>query len=357
MTELMQASNQWATRPDDERFTSLVAMLAHFEDVKKRSRSLVMPTNALTVIAPDNDRIQIAGPNGRGCEFTNHSFGQLCTLVGAPAEYMRKLPTALVRDNLNHGLQVARSEKDLGILLTANGNVQARAFTGPNYGRIWNSDILGHMVQRFGDGVTGDWKVPGEFGVALREVTKENTTLFAGDRDMFVFLADEEHRIEVPNRRDGKTGSLARGFFVWNSEVGSKTFGIGTFLFDYVCCNRIVWGATGYKEMTIRHTSGAPERFVEEVAPQLIEYQNASSGVERLRITNAMEDALPDPLEFMGKRFGPRVATQMIELHKQEEDRPVVSRWDAVTAATAYARSIPFQDARLTIEMKAGEIL
>ena len=45
-------------------------------------------------------------------------------------------------------------------------------------------------------------------------VTKDNTTLFASGRDMFVFLADEENRIELPDRRAGCSGSFARGFFV-----------------------------------------------------------------------------------------------------------------------------------------------
>jgi hypothetical protein len=33
---------------------------------------------------------------------------------------------------------------------------------------------------------------------------------------------------------------------VWNSEVGKTTLGAGFFLFDYVCCNRIIWGADQY---------------------------------------------------------------------------------------------------------------
>src|SRR4029077_3736004 len=115
---------------------------------------------------------------------------------------------------------------------------------------------------------------PVEFGNRI-PVTKENTPLFASDRDMFVFLADEDRRIEVPDRRNGSGGSMARGvfvldseggdktpglgFFVWNSEVGDKTLGLGFFLFDYVCCNRIVWGADQYTEVRIRHTKGAPD--------------------------------------------------------------------------------------------------
>ena len=50
--------------------------------------------------------------------------------------------------------------------------------------------------------------VPGEFGGRVT-VTKDNTTLYASDRDMFVFLADEENRIELPNR----DGRLKPGLF------------------------------------------------------------------------------------------------------------------------------------------------
>jgi hypothetical protein len=103
-----------------------------------------------------------------------------------------------------------------------NGGIELAAVTGPNYGRIWNADVAKALRDRFGDGVTGQFTVPGEFGKAVDEVTKANTTLFAGERDMFVFLADEKNRIEVPNRRNGEAGEMARGFFVWNSEVGSQ---------------------------------------------------------------------------------------------------------------------------------------
>jgi len=40
-----------------------------------------------------------------------------------------------------------------------------------------------------------------------------------------------------------------------------------------------------------------------------------------------------------------------------EEDRIIETVWDATTAATAYARGITWQDARVDIERKAGELL
>ena len=104
---------------------------------------------------------------------------------------------------------------------------------------------------------------------------------------MFVFLVDEENRIELPGRRAGRSGSFARGFFVWNSEVGKTTLGAGFFLFDYVCCNRIVWGADQYTEIRIRHTKGAPDRWLDEVTPVLREYSQASAKP----VVQAIEDA------------------------------------------------------------------
>src|SRR5271167_2620619 len=104
---------------------------------------------------------------------------------------------------------------------------------------------------------------------------------------MFVFLADEENRIEIPNRRAGQFGSFARGFFVGNSEVGKTSLFAGFFLFDYVCCNRIIWGADQYTEVRIRHTAGAPDRWLEEAIPVLTEYSEGSAKP----VQQAIEDA------------------------------------------------------------------
>ena len=162
----------------------------------------------------------------------------------------------------------------------------------------------------------------------------------------------------MPNRRNGETGTLARGFFVWNSEVGSKTLGVATFLFDYVCGNRIVWGAEGYKEIKLRHTVAAPERFVEEVTPALEKYAESSTA----SITEALETArnakLGDKLDdFLANRFGPRMGEKIKLAHLADEGRPMENLWDVVVGATAYARNIPFQGDRVEIERKAGAIL
>lgn len=366
---LTAASRQWASRPADERFTSLTDMQSHFHDVRARSRASVRTTRRVRaipmmedqthrsllveVIDKDTRKVEVAAP-------THWSFGQLAERAGAPASYLRKLPSELSADCVNYGL-LSRDIEEVGVLVRDEPGqgevVTLAAATGPNYGRIWNAEILDALTDKFGDGVNGNFRVPGEFGKRV-DVTKDNTTLYASDRDMFVFLADEEHRIEVPNRRHGQSGSMARGFFIWNSEVGSQTFGIATFLFDYVCMNRIVWGAAEYKEVRIRHTAGAPDRYIEEVAPALIQYANSSTASIDQAIARAREIQLEDRVDdFLATRFSRGQVTAMKLAHQAEEDRPIETIWDAVVGATAYAKSIANQDQRVVIERAAGTMM
>jgi len=364
MKTLTQASAQWATRPNDQRFTSLLALNDSVRAAYLASKAKVLPSKALNaqpfkVLPADAipTGLAIQGPNGGNVIPTHYAFGQLAGLVGAPAGYLRTLPAPLAADALNYGLHFARNTQDIGVLLTREQEVtELRAVTGPRYGRIWNMDITKALVDRFGDGLTGDFRVPGEFGKAV-EVSKANTTLFASDRDMFVFLADEEHRIEVKNRRDGQPGSLARGFFVWNSEVGASTFGIALFLFDYVCMNRIVWGVEDYAEIRIRHTVSAPIHLREKVIPALDTYAKSSTAGVQHAIEAAQTAKIDNLEKFLAARFTRSEVTGIKKAYEEDEHRPIETLWDATTAVTAYARSLPYQDERVALERKGGAIL
>lgn len=364
MSVLTQASSQWATRPADERYTNLYDMLLHFVNQREQSKEIVVSSRILQAEPdPDNKGLYVVTKGGRladsyggdGFAPTHWSFGQLASLADAPPGYLRKLPSPIAADCVNWGLS-RRSVEDVGLLLHRNGSSTLKAATGPKYGRIWNESILKGMTKTFGDGVTGDWCVPGIMGKPVN-VNKDNTTMFAGDRDMFVFLADEKNRIEVPGRRDGKSGLMARGFFVWNSEVGSSSFGVATFLFDYVCGNRMVWGATQFKELRMRHTAAAPDRFMEELEPALVRYSNSSAGDIIKGIEQAKKARLDDVEEFLSKRFSKKFAEELANTHVLEEGRPIESLWDVSVAMTAKARNITWQDERVALERKAGDIM
>ena len=360
--ELLQASHQWATRPADERFTSLDDMLEHFASQKRNSKERTVANRSLKAIPnPDHKGLVLQGPDGSTAAPTNWAFGQLAGLAKAPAGYLRDLPAEIAADCINWGIHSQRTVSECGILLQRqdSGIIQINALTGPRYGRVWNADITATVIDRFGNG-TGtdgsDWSVPGEFGQQV-DVTKANTTLFAGDRDMFIFLADEKNRVTVPNRRKGQSGEMARGFFISNSEVGSATLSISTFLFDYVCCNRIVWGAQKWKQVRVRHSAGAPLRWAEEVMPALKEYREDSTGGITEAIQRAQNLRLDDPTEFLAKRFGQNLPALLQDISLEQEERPIETIWDAVCAVTEYAKRSKWQDERTTMERNAGKLL
>lgn len=371
MTTLMQASRQWASRPADQRFTSLTELRETMADQRERSVGSVVSTRKIEVQPHPADPIKgitIAGESGM-IDPTNWAFGQLASLAGAPAGYLRNLPAPIVADAMNYGLRFNRDAEDVGLLRTSDevfpgpdsivtaSHQSLRAATGPRYGRVWNSDIVGALEQRFGDGVTGDFKVPGEFGVDV-PITKSNTTLYGSDRDIFVFLADEKNRVEMKDRRDGQSGSLARGFFVWNSEVGSQSIGAAFFLFDFACSNRIVWGAQGFQEIRLRHTASAPDKWLEEIAPVLGAYSEASAAPIEQTIREAQQQRVDDDLEkFLRGRFSATESKAIQAAHEREEGRPIETIWDAVTGATAHAKTIEHQDSRVQLERKGGKLL
>ena len=364
-TTLTQASQQWMSRPADERFASLIDMQAFKRRIKDSSRTEVISSRGLEVYPAESDprALLVQGPDRALSTPTHWSFGQLCSLASpgnSPASYFREtgMPAPIIADCLNYNLRFNRGVEDIGVLLTRSDEFsELRSVNGPNYGRVYDADVVNSLVDKFGDGVSGQWRVPGEFGNRVT-VTKENTTLYASDRDMFVFLADEDNRIEIPNRRAGKFGSFARGFFVWNSEVGKTTLGAGFFLFDYVCCNRIVWGADQYTEVRIRHTKGAPDRWLEEVTPVLDEYSQASAKPVVEAIEHAREKRLGDELDaFLANRFGKSMVPALKAIHEVEEGRPIETLWDVTTAATAHARHLSNNDKRIEIERAAGDVL
>lgn len=372
MSTLSAASHNWATRPSDERFTSLYEMGAKMRAQRLHSKAVVVPSSKLEARPHDDGTamgtLKIHGPNGVGYEPTHWAFGQLSALSEAPAKYLRTLPAAMAADCLNFGLQFKRDIKDVGVYIQKSigadgevGEATLRAVTGPGYGRIYNSDIIEQLIDVYGDGRTGDFRIPGEFGKQV-DITKKNTTLFASDRDCFVFLADEENRVEIADRRNGESGTLARGFFISNSEVGNSTFDIETFLFDYVCMNRTVWGVQGHKSVKLRHTVSAPEKFMAEIAPALKALKNASTFdiVESIKAAKAakIENGVAS---FLAKRFGvkenAKVIAQVQAAHLEEEGRPIETLWDASVGITAAAKAIEWQDERIAMERIGGAVL
>jgi len=374
-------SSQWFSRPDDQKFLTLDNMLSFKKNDAQRMTSRTVDTHKIQIVGEFDEanpsrgdlRIEYADDNNRDHVNTptNWSFGQLSQLSGAPAGYLKDLPAPLAADCIQWGLRYNRGRELVKVYGSQADGGDLRAATGPDYGRIYDWEIL-EPVKKLVDASGGRWKVPGMMtgsrdGLAVYDpdvpVTMDTTTLFASDRDVFVFLVDDRNPIEVGKLPNGEPDLMFRGFYAWNSETGSKTAGIAAMYLRGVCMNRNLWGVENFQEIKIRHTKFAPDRFAMEARPALESFAHGSTAtfVEGVQAAKAAKIAHDDEsrLEFLSKRAGlsGRMAKAANARHLKEEGRPVETVWDAAQAITAIARDIPHQDARIEVERKAGALL
>ena len=366
-----RVSSEWFNRPADERYLSLSDLMASVRGRSERSRTRTVESAAIRVEARRNDaeRLTLALPGADKPVVPTHwSFGQLASIVGAPATYLRQLPAPIAAINLQYGLASHRAEQ-VKTLESENGRVELRAVTGPDYGRIFDHELVAAVQKIAGNG-TGDtmWKVPGMLDWATMthnpfvDVTKDTTTLYASDRDVFLFLVDDTHPIEAGRLPNGEPDLYFRGFYCWNSEVGSKTLGIASFYLRAVCMNRNLWGVEGFEEISIRHSKFAAQRFAHEAAPALTRFAKSSpapfiAGIKAARemIVARSDD---DRESFLRKRgFSKAETGKIVQAVLQEEGRPPESVFDFVQGMTAHARTKSHQDHRLDLEGKAKALL
>ncbi|MBZ9919350.1 DUF932 domain-containing protein [Mesorhizobium sp. B2-4-2] len=366
-----RVSSEWFSRPDDERFLSLSDLFASVHTRSQHSRTRTVETTTVRVEASrDNaERLSLVLPGPvEPIAPTHWSFGQLAGLIGAPATYLRQLPASLAGINLQYGLARHRGEH-IKTLETGDGRVELRAVTGPDYGRIYDHELVAAVQRIAGDG-TGDtrWKVPGVLNWSTGlynprvDVSKDTTTLYASDRDVFLFLVDDLNPIEAGRLPDGSPDLYFRGFYCWNSEVGARTLGMASFYLRAVCQNRNLWGVEDFEEIVIRHSKYAASRFAHEAAPALARFANSSpvpfvNGIKaaRERIVARSDE---DRTDFLRKRgFSKAEATKIIETVLGEEGHKPESVFDFVQGITAMARDKTHQDARLDLEAKAKRLL
>ena len=132
-----RVSSEWFNRPDDERYLSLDDLWGSVKGRSERSRSRVVQTADIRVeAARDNgERLHLMLPKAQEPVAPTHwAFGQLASIVGAPASYLRQLPAPLAGINLQYGLSNHRAEQ-VKTFETEDGRTELRAVTGPDYGR------------------------------------------------------------------------------------------------------------------------------------------------------------------------------------------------------------------------------
>lgn len=358
MERLGTANAQWANRPDDERYLSLDDLRAAVESRRLRSvetGGIALEHYDVTAAGAELTLYPKAGGPAAGAELTHASFGQLCQRAAVPAQYLRKLPTDLAAVNLSWSLGQAESQ-DAKLLLTRDeadaARVELRCLTSPSYGRIWDADVVAAVQRNCGD----EWKIPA--ASYATENPKRATTLYASDRDVFIFLVDDSHPIEVP----GEPGhNMFRGFYVSNSETMHGSFVLASFLYDRVCDNRNIWGVREFHELRIRHTAAAPERFLRDAKPTLTKYleSGAQSTVDMIRRSQdtKLADSVKDlRVKLAALKFTKSQVQGAIDYAEARPGNPL-SLWNIQQGLTAVARDVPNTDDRMDLEARAGKLM
>lgn len=350
----------WTNRPGDHAFDTIDDVLEHTQKMKDKSfikesalehLGVMTPGNSLT---PGADELYIT-KDGSGARFNNHSFNQFCNVIGARASEWRKFPAALAQVPLTWLVQNGEC-KDVKLLLSHldNDKVECRAVNSSSYGRIWNHALVKAVKDHIDPAV---WKVPQNITFHLKR-----GFITANDRKVFVFLVNESNPIEMKGLQP-----LYRGFYAWNSEVGDGTCGIAEFLLNKVCANRAMVGVTDFHELNIRHTSGAPDRWIRDAVPALHEYVNASTThmAEILQASRTKQIAKDEKgaLEWLQNRgFTGTLAKSALESAREESrgadpTSSPYSVWNVIQGLTAEAREKVNNDDRVEIERQAGKIM
>lgn len=369
MTTLTQAFDQWCNRPADQRFNSLESLheaVIHHREVAVEAENVEVRKLALTVgEAADGTRVpMLRGENGQQAEFTHYSFGQMARRLSAPAAYLRTLSPGLACANLNErirnidAIDAAKLEHDeeadatgSNLLFAQNGSLVLRAITSPKYKRIWNYEITSRLLALTQQ--HPEWQpAPAAFD--------GSRGLYASEKDIFCFLVDNDRRIfeSLPG------GGLGRGFFVSNSEVGDASFRITTFLYEYVCGNHRVWGASGVQEIRIPHIGNADERAFGKLTLELRKYADTSATETEAKIEAMRRMTLgatkDQVLDALFKLDVPKsLARQSIALAEVEEAKygTPTSVWALTGAMTQIARDLPNADERVKMERLAGKVM
>lgn len=386
-TNLTQASSQWAQRPADERFWTLEEMHAETKRYAEQSSEVAAKTKELTVYGTDGE-MTVATPDGTTALLNHWSFEQLSYAAGTPVNFMRKLPTHLAAACMNDRLQAnVPAKQETKLLIQNDGRLTCRAFTSPEYTRIWNHNVIEKLLPLSEKGWRAPPARPANDDPRARVATEADVLesskfngaagiqvkvgdmiapagLYASDHDMFVFMVNEQARVD-----DGTDGGLSRGFFVSNTEVGEQALRITKFMYRHVCGNHIVWGASNVSEIKIPHKGTGDAAYAEWLISDLSKYLEASVADEINRIENAKKMLLADTEEAVKERLytmkdmilGKKQIDQVYIYAKREADlRTSVdprSIWGIVNGLTAYSQMNVFADKRAKMDRLAGQIL
>ncbi len=260
----------------------------------------------------------------------DHAFGQLCSRIGAPAAYIRKLPGKLQMACVNHGM---RHEKETGRTIRMVGG-EARAILSDRYAALDNEIVIETLERTLkAAGMLGD--------VRVRAVSTGPTCSMR--------LTFPGHDAIVQHSRQ-VNDIVEVGLDLLNGEIGNRSVSITPVTWRLVCLNGMR-RADREVSSRLRHV-GDPERLKEAFADAVPSALAASFGL-RDQMGAAVERIVDDVLsEFDGLRaFGLNVA------EAQDVARDVMSARGLALPSSTDGWADVVNDWRTDHELSAYDVL
>ena len=278
MTNLMTASNLWATMPPDACYWGLSDMLEAARRVRASSHEADYAASAIAIESLGTE-VAVKTPKGAALPLTYHAFGQVASLSHAPASYLRTLSPQTAALALAESWR-ERGNAEVSILgYQREGRWTARALNGEHYARLYTASLL-EMIQERARGMVTP---PAWVGAGWTGPTRKATAADVGDftrvkegdtirpagayyspetgRDTFLLLVHPERQIGLPS---GGTGF--RFVMLHNSEVGAASVGLTAGIVDIVCGNHILWNARELRSIRLRHVGEVSTRTEREIS-------------------------------------------------------------------------------------------
>src|SRR5688572_29166130 len=143
------AHHEWATRPPDERFTTVHALYEAAHARRRHTEERSIETVDFGTQADADGGLVLRAPSGHTAALTHWSFEQLAAIAGAPPKYLRTLPATIASAAINHGLRRQRREQHQMFFDRAEPWT-VRALTSPRYTRVHHDELAARVLDLMG---------------------------------------------------------------------------------------------------------------------------------------------------------------------------------------------------------------
>lgn len=262
----------------------------------------------------------------------DYALGQLCGRLEIPARYLRRLPSNLQAQLINHDLEKVENG-NRRFMLRCKGSM-IRAFLTEKYSRIDNREVLDIVSN-----------------LAL-QIDHQFREFYLDERGFWAKILLDDLRVWDPSH---SSTELKLGLLIGNSEVGARSISIEPFIYRYACTN----------DMVIQEDKALHQRHMHlktrELRLRVIEAVNdAIEGGDDVldQFAKSVEEEVEHPSAVIARLAKKRGLSEKLrdQVKSSYEEEPNKTRFGIINAFTATARKLE-GDNRVDLERFAGKLL